>query len=114
MSEWRDISIGDANMRTRMKRDEVENKLVFVTEQTNIDDCLAMNRAFLNAEKKSSTLWGSASAVRVASIPLEVIEKWWVEDGINFFRASEEDKMRCSKKLNDPDYSALRTAPGRI
>jgi hypothetical protein len=49
---------------------------------------------------------------RVASIPLVLIEKWANEEGIDFFNPDHADAIK--RKLNDPDYLWLRTAPGRV
>jgi len=113
-NNWQTLS-DDPNdpMKRKMKFDDVEKKLVVRTEQDNIQDILAMNKAWKNAERKSSALWNGSDYVKVASIPLEVIEQWHKE-GINFYRQSDEDKARISMKLNDSEYSHLRTAPGRI
>lgn len=49
---------------------------------------------------------------RVASIPLVVVEKWLREDGIDVFNKDHAEAVR--RKLNDPAYAHLRTAPGRV
>lgn len=49
---------------------------------------------------------------RVASIPAALIVKWFVEDGIDVFDPDHAD--RVMRKLNDPDYAYLRTAPGQL
>lgn len=49
---------------------------------------------------------------RVASIPNVVIEKWLNEDGINLFDPAHADAVR--RKLNDPEWRHLRTAPGQV
>jgi hypothetical protein len=77
-------------------------------------DCLSLNKAFLNTDRASSSLWNGGDYVKVASIPLEIIERWYKEDGINFYRANDEDKARLIKKLNDGEYNKLRTAPGEL
>lgn len=48
---------------------------------------------------------------RVASIPLSVIEEW-MKEGINIFDKNCAAAIR--RKLNDPQYLYLRTAPGRV
>ena len=52
--------------------------------------------------------------MRVAQVPLALLEKWMVEDDIDFYRWNDDDKARIMRRLNDNDYSKLRTAPGRI
>lgn len=46
---------------------------------------------------------------KVASIPLVLVEKWKREDGIDVFNKDHTDAV--VKKLNDPDYAYLKTAP---
>jgi hypothetical protein len=48
---------------------------------------------------------------RVASIPMIVVEKWMVEDGVNFLALSGPERSKyLKKKLNDPEWRHLRTA----
>ena len=49
---------------------------------------------------------------RMASIPAVIVEKWLNEDGINVFRKSDAERVR--RKLNDPEWRWLRTAPGKL
>lgn len=49
---------------------------------------------------------------RVASIPYALIYKWRTEEGWDPFDPANADRLK--KKLNDPDYAYLRTAPGVI
>ncbi|HWA60863.1 MAG TPA: hypothetical protein VG939_05785 [Caulobacteraceae bacterium] len=49
---------------------------------------------------------------RVASIPLVLILKWKNEEGWNAFDPACAERLR--RKLNDPEYQFLRTAPGRL
>ena len=115
MSGWQTLSNNPGDpMKRKMKWDSMEKKMTVVSAQDNLEDCLVMNKAFLNAERKSSALWNGADYVKVASIPVQLLERWYIEEGINFWRQSEEDKARISKKLNDGEFSALRTAPGKI
>ncbi len=48
---------------------------------------------------------------RVASIPMTVVEQW-MNEGIDIFKHEHAEAIR--KKLNDPDWRYLRTAPGRV
>ena len=48
---------------------------------------------------------------RVASIPLTVVEQW-MKEGVNIFDKNCAEAIR--RKLNDPQYLYLRTAPGRV
>ena len=49
---------------------------------------------------------------RAASIPNGLVAKWLVEEGINIFNPNHAEAIR--RKLNDPEYRWLRTAPGRL
>lgn len=49
---------------------------------------------------------------RVASIPAALQVKWLVEEGIDVYNPDHAE--RVMRKLNDPDYAYLRTAPGRL
>ena len=49
---------------------------------------------------------------RAASIPLILVAKWLQEEGWDAFDPACGDQLK--KKLNDPDYLWLRTAPGRL
>jgi hypothetical protein len=49
---------------------------------------------------------------RVASIPLILVLKWLNEEGWYAFDPNARDRLK--RKLNDPEYRWLRTAPGRF
>jgi hypothetical protein len=49
---------------------------------------------------------------RVASIPMHLIYQWLQEEGWNALDPDHADRL--ARKLNDPDYAYLRTAPGRL
>ena len=49
---------------------------------------------------------------RVASIPTSLLDKWRVEEGIDY--TTKEGWKKVLSKLDDPDYAFLRTAPGRV
>jgi hypothetical protein len=53
---------------------------------------------------------------RVGSIPFALIHKWLAEDGVNVLDAGHDPHAAAYllRKLNDPDYLYLRTAPGRL
>ncbi len=83
---------------------------IVVHSTQDTDEVLQWNKALLNAERSSSSLWGGSSWVRVASVPLILLEKWWREEGLNYNDA--DDWAKIVGKLNNSDYSGLRTAPG--
>lgn len=49
---------------------------------------------------------------RAASIPPFLRLKWLFEEGWDAWKP--EHKGQLTRKLNDPDYRYLRTAPGRL
>lgn len=49
---------------------------------------------------------------RAASIPDIIVLKWLKEEGINVFDRDHWPAVK--RKLNDPEYRYLRTAPGRL
>ena len=49
---------------------------------------------------------------RAAGIPAIIVMKWLVEDGINVFERDHWAAVR--RKLNDPEWPWLRTAPGKV
>ena len=49
---------------------------------------------------------------RVASVPAIVRQKWLIEEGWDMMDPAHSDKL--ARKLNDPDWAYLRTAPGRL
>ncbi len=51
------------------------------------------------------------SMLKIASIPVDVIAKWKIEEGIDVFNKAHTP--RVMRKLNSPDYRYLRTVSGR-
>lgn len=49
---------------------------------------------------------------RVAYIPQVIIQKWLNEEGLDVWNT--DHKQRLMRKLNDPDWRYLRTAPGQL
>ncbi len=52
------------------------------------------------------------SFLHVAHIPMVVIEKWLIEDGIDVFNPEHYNRVRL--KLNSNEYQYLRTTTGRV
>ena len=50
--------------------------------------------------------------VRVAQIPVILIHKWKVEEGLDVYNREHWDRVK--RKLNSPEYSYLRTFHGRV
>lgn len=51
--------------------------------------------------KRDPDMW------HAATIPVSIIQKWWVEDGINVYDKHHWPDVK--KKLNDPAWKYLRT-----
>jgi hypothetical protein len=53
---------------------------------------------------------------RVGAIPFALIFKWLQDDGVNVLDAGHDPHAAAYllRKLSDPDYAHLRTAPGRL
>ena len=51
----------------------------------------------------------------IGTIPNVILERWIVEDGVNYLALSKEEFDRMiMRKLRDPDWKWLRTGEGRI
>lgn len=111
---WEDFSLPDSPIRRSIGFDDDTHQIIVRSMQPGIEEILAANRDELLVDRTSSSLWGGRNYVKVASLPLWLIEQWRVEDGIDFLRWNAEDKARVMKRLNDRDFDRLRTAPGRI
>lgn len=115
---WEDVSLPDSAVRRRMRlnTDAGKHRIEMQTEQ-DCTELLSLNTAMKNADNSSGSLWDGRSMVKVAEIPLALLEKWRTEEGIDFLRWNDEDKARLMRKIRDPDvgeFSKLRTSPGRI
>jgi hypothetical protein len=75
----------------------------------NVAPILDINKAMANHNDGYTP---SRDLRRVATIPAGVRLKWMIEEGWDCLNPDHADKLTA--KLNDPDYSFLRTAPGRI
>ena len=84
-------------------------EIVFRTQQ-NVAPVLDNNHVLRNHEDRGYT--HSKDMRRVASIPVVLIEQWLRDDGLDIYNPDHADRLM--KKLNDPDYAYLRTAPGHL
>lgn len=114
MAGWEDFTFPGSSLRRRIKLDETENTIVVESDQLNMTEVLQFNAALRNAERKSSSLWNGEEYVRVASIPLEVVEGWRKEHGIDMLSGDPDMVAKGLSLLDDNDYVKLRTADGRI
>jgi hypothetical protein len=88
---------------------EPDGTFLIKTEQ-EVDDILDHNRILRNHDDKG---WTSPAKDmrRVASIPMNVVYQW-LQEGIDVFSGEQQDEV--AKRLNDPDWAYLRTAPGHL
>jgi hypothetical protein len=115
VKRWEDITHAGSPIRRQIGLDTVENKIVTRACQPNINECLEQNEKEFNETIDGPFNRGGPDAwTKVASIPLWLLEKWKVEEGIDFYRWNEEDKAKIIRKLNDRDYLKLRTAKGTL
>lgn len=84
---------------------------VIIQSQQEYGDILALNRACMNAHTPGSPLWNKNGWVKIASIPMVLIDIW-KQRGLDFF--DPNDWPILLRILNDSEWSGLRTAPGRI
>jgi hypothetical protein len=88
-----------------------ETKVTTLTTTCDVAPILEQNkREYNDVDQKKIGL--KAEMLKVASIPMAVIEKWRIEDGIDVFNKNHAGAVE--RKLNDPEWRFLRTAPGRV
>lgn len=104
MSDWRPLSIG-ANRQTRVKFDSDGRTLI--RSGQICDPVLELNHALRTSGRKQRPDWW-----HVAQIPLEIVTKWLIEDGVNVLDGEHQDYL--ARKLNDPEWAYLRTGGGRL
>ena len=103
------LADGAGVMLEEFHYDESTKKTVIRTTQ-DVEPYLEQNKKLYNLDDRG---WSkSGSWRRVASIPNSVAMKWRNEEGIDVFNRNHWDAIR--RKLNDPSYVFLRTAPGKI
>lgn len=100
----------DTGMAVWHDYDELADATTIAHEQ----DCAAYleaNKALANADDRGFVS-GARELRRAASIPNAVVLKWLVEEGIDVMNPDHWPAVR--RKLNDPAWRHLRTAPGRL
>jgi len=88
-------------------RDNEDGTYSIWTRQEN-DEFLSRNRAMANHNDGYSP---SRELRREGSVPLGLIEHWKQTEGVNVLHPSGHEFLK--KKLNDYDWSYLRTSPGK-
>lgn len=95
-------------VKTWHSYDEAEKKTRIRYSQ-DVEPIIDGNIAFQNSHDGYSK---SRDLQYVANIPLVVVNKWLVEEGIDIFNKNHAEAVR--RKLNDPEYRHLRTGMGRL
>lgn len=102
----RDWEIGPDGIHNRIHLDH-EGALTFERIQ-DVEPILEHNKRLYTMNDGYTP---SRDFRRVASIPMTVVEQW-MREGINIFDKNCAPAIR--RKLNDPQWLYLRTAPGRV
>ncbi len=111
---WEDISTPGYGIARHMRLNTTGKHSIEYKVEQDCEEILEINKALRNEDNFSGSLWAGRDYVHVAQIPLAMIEKWAIEDDINLLRWNDEDKAKIMRRLNDNEWSGLRTAPGRI
>lgn len=72
----------------------------------DVGEIIDLNKAMAN---ENDGYTPSREMRRIGSIPLALVNKWLIEDGVNVFLPENADFLR--RKLLDSDYRDLLTAP---
>ena len=88
---------------------EARNGRVVVKRTQDVEPILDFNKQMQASQAGG---WRRANVHRrhVAEIPNIVVEAW-LKQGFNMFTATEKE---LRKKLDDPEWSYLKTIPGRL
>lgn len=100
-------------VRRRVFRDVQDGReKVVIHEVQDVSEIKKVNQMW-RAENGSGTssFWKGRQYVRVASIPLKLIDQW-AQHGINFY--DQNDWPIIKRLLNSSEFEDLRTAPGRF
>lgn len=62
-------------------------------------------------ENRNAEARPGANVRKVASIPVDIFEKWLKEENMPGYCGPEEMDMLINKKLRDPQYAYLRSVP---
>lgn len=104
---WRPLWTNPNGSQAFFKEEADGTYTVWSTQEN--DPILEQNKAMANHNDG----WSASRDIRRAgSIPLTLIEKWKNEEGFDALNPHHADKLK--RKLNDGDWSHLRTAHWRI
>jgi len=102
------IWIDEVNsIETTADYDEMADRLI-VKRTQDVEPILELNKKLQN---ENDGYTPSRNMRRVASIPNVVLEQW-MKEGVDVFDKNCREAVR--RKLNDPEWMWLRTAPGRL
>ncbi len=86
--------------------------ILVVRSVQDVEPILKHNRSLRReADEGNNGYSPSRELRRVASVPNVVIHQWLME-GVNVYR--DDDWPEIAARLDSPDFSHFRTAPGRI
>lgn len=101
------------SLETTFHWDEGEESFVLSRTQ-DVEAVLNANKALAN-ERISGFSSAKQSFLKLGEIPLIIIEQWIKEDGVNVLaQPKKEMSDYLHRKLADPQYTFLRTAPHRF
>ncbi len=85
---------------------EDETQLYYEQEEQLVEEILSDNKSMANDPEYTrngirDSMW------HYASIPVGVVTKWLIEDGIDVYK--KEHWPAVGRKLNDPEYAYLKT-----
>lgn len=83
---------------------------VVIQSSQDCEAILSLNRAIYNASRRTSKLWHS-DYVLIGRIPLILLDQWQ-QMGLKYW--DPDDWKIIRGMLNRNEWSALRTAPGRL
>ncbi len=85
-----------------------------IDRQVDVEPLLELNKAQFNMYDERSR-WGDAPMHHVARVPMEVIEVFKRETGINPYHVmTGDDRQRFHAWLDDPANRLFRTRPGSL
>lgn len=72
----------------------------------DVEDIIERNKALQNTPQDNKS-----DLRHVASIPMVILERWIIEDGVQYMQLDGKEFARLiRRKLKDPDWAWLRTS----
>lgn len=115
MSQWRSLNLPGDLLKRKMRLYEDGGVLKHhVRTEQYVKPIFEHNHEHNAREiEKSTSLWKDRSMVKVATIPLALIEEWRRE-GLDIFKGDPDVNAKIMARLNSKQYEKLRTAPGEL